>query len=136
MSLLDLIVLSLATWQIVLIWRRSSLFASWRARVEAWDDGWLSQLLQCGWCLSVWIAALTVYLKISTNLLDDLGEPPQDATWFRLARWPFAAATRFGWFFVWAMAVSRLANLLHDLAAPYDRTPRVDDDYDDDATEP
>ena len=50
---------SLATFQVVEIWRHSSLFASIRARVELWSGGlpgFLSALLMCGHCLSIHVA--------------------------------------------------------------------------------
>jgi hypothetical protein len=85
LSVTALIVVGLATWQAVEIYRHSSLFESWRHAIEG-SENLLDQLLSCGWCLSVWVAtilAIAVYLPLVQ-------------------------------FFVYGLAISRLANVLHD----------------------
>lgn len=94
----EIIVAAFATWQIVEIWHHSSLFASWRARVELWE-GFFGELLMCPFCLSIWVAALCVILM---NL-------------------PWWCG---GQLLVAIPAVARLANLGNDLAYTFCRTPR------------
>ena len=48
--MLTLIVVGLATWQAVEIYRHSSLFEGWRYTLQSFE------LSNCGWCLSVWVA--------------------------------------------------------------------------------
>jgi hypothetical protein len=104
----QLIVAALATWQAVEIWRHSILFADQRATWEA-RGGRLAELLLCPWCLSVWVALLCVICvqphKYAVPLVDIA------ASWVRG--------------FIWALAVSRLANLGNDLTHSWCRTPRI-----------
>ena len=99
---MDLVILTLATWQAVEIWHHSSLFAGWRSATQLWPCagfwGWLRELLNCPWCTSVWVAlALT-------------------AAWLYLEDW-----TRLP---TYALAVSRLANVANDLTHAHCRSPR------------
>jgi hypothetical protein len=51
----DLVLLALATGAVVDVWLNGSIFASARARVEAWE-GFLAELLGCGFCLTYQVA--------------------------------------------------------------------------------
>jgi hypothetical protein len=55
LSVLMLVVVGLATWQAVEIYRHSPLFEDLRD-VLADDTGLPGILSSCGWCLSVWVA--------------------------------------------------------------------------------
>lgn len=107
MSVPELIVAVLAVWEIIEIWHHSSLFATWRSRVELWE-GWLGQLLRCPFCLSPW-TALMVY-----GLLGAAGRVP--SPWLGM----ILAAP------VYAFALARAANLFNDLTHSRCRTPRHD----------
>jgi|GEM_PF-3768378 len=106
MSLSEVIVVALATWEIVEIWHHSSLMASWRAKVEVWDEGvkgFLADLLACPFCLSVWVAFAGVLMILLPRLCWWLGFLPVIPCGF---------------------AVARLANLGNDLCHAWCRTPR------------
>ncbi|GIW89693.1 MAG: hypothetical protein KatS3mg109_0125 [Pirellulaceae bacterium] len=95
MSIIDLVIIALATNQIVEIWHHSSLFASIRQKLQLMNEDpellphkWLAkpvELLNCPWCFSVWVALLCVLLS------------------FTIAWWLLAA-----------LACSRLANVIND----------------------
>lgn len=113
MTITQLILAALATWQIVEIWRHGTLFAGWRARVELWE-GRAGELLGCGFCLSVWVAFL-------------------GTTTMAMLPWPLEQS-KLGWLwlptslvqlFVFAMAVSRLANLGNDVFHSFNRTGKA-----------
>lgn len=59
--LVDLVLVALAAGAVVDVWLNGSLFATARARVEAWDNI-LSELLGCSFCLNyqapLWLVAL------------------------------------------------------------------------------
>ncbi len=57
-TFLNVVIQGLAGWMIIEIWRHGSIFASWRADVESWGDSWLKDLLECAFCLSVWVAVI------------------------------------------------------------------------------
>lgn len=102
MSLTDLIVVALATQQVVEVWHHSQLFADWRAYVEAREDV-LTKLLNCPFCLSLWAAATVAALWLA---------PYGDTGFGLVADW-----------LVGLLAASRLANLFNDLFRGYCRTP-------------
>ena len=108
--LLDVFVAVLATWQIIETWHHSLLFAGLRARVELWDSKW-GELLGCPFCLSPWIALLSVLVLILPS-------------WLQISACP-VILLRLIWY---AFAVSRLANLCNDIAHNLSRTPRSFDD--------
>lgn len=99
MQIIDLILIGLATWQAIEIYWHSPLFAEARAKAEEGSDE-VSQVLQCPWCLSVWVAGIIALWVMLTPTL--LHIP------------------------VWALAASRLANILNDLTHSFNRTPRDD----------
>ena len=100
---MDLVIAALATWQIVEIWRHSTLMAPLRARAELLT-GFFGQLLSCPWCLSVWVG-------LCCGLLLD-GPIP----------WLAKAGVR--WILL-GFACSRLANVCNDFFASTCRTPRL-----------
>ena len=117
MNPFPLIVIALATWQAVEIWRHSTLFADWRAITETWDNK-LGELLHCPWCLSVWVG-------MTFSLLLNFSEV-----------WLFGIIIQT---FIYGLAVSRLANLGNDYFKQYCRTPGItaglpDGDLDKDST--
>lgn len=97
---MQLIVAALAVWQIVEIWHHSSLFAACRARVEL-QSSLPALLLQCPWCLSVWVGLLcATVLSIDGNV------------------------SRVSGLVCLGLAASRLANLGNDVFHYCNRTPR------------
>jgi hypothetical protein len=59
--LVDLTLLALACGATVDLWLNGSIFASWRARVEA-RGGWLGELLGCSFCLNYHVPLWTTWL--------------------------------------------------------------------------
>lgn len=116
MTPFGLLVAALAAWQAVEVWHHGAIFASARARVQAWPDaglrGFLAGLLLCPFCLSVWVgtaAAAAVWTDLPT------GEAIP--AWLG---WLLAGAAKL---FVSGLAASRLANLASDLTRGVCRTP-------------
>lgn len=137
MSLSELVVLILASGQVIETWRHGSLFAGARAWLEAsadrpfegfvshlgkwlttprlWLDAvqsarvqagfFVSDLLRCMFCLSHWSAAILV-------------------VWYGLGSPAGAGADYWARAVIYALAVTRGAQLLNDLAHPFSRTPR------------
>lgn len=105
----NLIVAALAVWQAINIWHHSSLFSSKRAYVECWDD-WRKDLLRCPFCLSPWVA---VAMVLWLGLVDHLIVP----------RLPVLGLVLDAP--IHALAVSRVANVLHDLMKKLDQTPKA-----------
>jgi hypothetical protein len=119
-----LIIAALATWEIIEIWRHSSIMADFRARTELWDNK-LGQLVNCPFCLAPWVA-----LWVLVPLL--LPEPRLDVQtlfyWPSLIGWMGAGL----WYWiVWGFAVARLANLGNDLTHKWCRTPHEEEDIQD-----
>ena len=113
----NLILASLATWQIVEIWHHSSIMAGARARVETWSNS-IADLLGCPFCLSVWVAlGSTAVLHL---------DAPAGTIW--------AALVGLLKLPIWAFAVSRVANLGNDLTRKYCRTPKPSSFIDEDNT--
>lgn len=106
MVLLHVFVAVLATWQIVEIWHHSLLFAGLRSRVELWENK-LGELLGCPFCLSPWVALLSVIVLLLP-------------LWLELEGW-YVIVARAVWY---GFAVSRLANLGNDLFHGKSRTPK------------
>ena len=105
MNILDLAVLVLATNHVIEVYHHGSIFSGIRARFEARND-LLSELMTCMFCLSLWIGAgLAAYYLCLAN------------TYMRLP--------------VYALAVTRGANLLNDLTHRWHRTPGGSDLSDD-----
>src|SRR5690242_3491560 len=100
--LTTLIVVGLATMQAVEVFRHSTLqpVAELRAWMESQDDWLIPELRHCGWCLSIWVA-LILYLAFHMPILCLI---------------------------VWALAVSRVANMLNDWSYEWNRTPKAGDD--------
>jgi hypothetical protein len=118
MTVADLTVAALATWQAVEVWHHGSLFAGWRAWVEA-KDGWLAELTLCPFCFSVWTAAavlLALWPDRPEGALDTSAGVALGVVLWTAAR-----------LFVYALAVSRLANVANDLTHARCRTPRPGD---------
>src|SRR5688572_14648553 len=101
MNMFDLLVVGLAVWQVVEIFHHSELVASDRASLEA-DNGLIGQVARCPWCTSVWVA-------------------------LALGLWWYTVPVWFQWP-IFALAVSRLANVLNDVTYQYCRTPRPTED--------
>ena len=106
MILLDMFVAVLPTWQIIEIWHHSLLFAGIRAHVELWENK-LGELVGCPFCLSPWVALLSVVVLLLP-------------LWLGLEAW-YVVTGRVIWY---AFAVSRLANLGNDLFHGKSRTPK------------
>lgn len=131
MGVMEFVVAVLATWQIVEVWRHGALFASWRARVEIWDDlfpwGFLRDMLGCPFCLAVWAAFANV-LILSTDTLSGMWLlrvwRTSDTLFTQIPIILAITITKLGFGFVWGSAISRAANLCNDLTHRYCRTPR------------
>jgi hypothetical protein len=108
MSIVDLIALSLATSHAIEVWNHGSIFAGARSYWETNPHGeFLSDLLSCMFCLSLWVGSAGVIL-------------------WSLAQ---AAGSSFLMLPVYALAITRGANLVNDLTRQWCRTPdRSDDD--------
>lgn len=113
MSLTDLIIATLAVWEIIEIWHHSSLFANWRAKVET-CTGIIGNLLTCMFCLSVWVSFLITTLMIQHLILK---QTESSLVLF------FAYLI---WVFINGLAVARLANLCNDITHKWCRTPKRD----------
>lgn len=104
MTPFGLVVAALAAWQAVEVWHHGSIFASWRARVEAWPGegvrGWLGELLLCPFCLSVWVGTAAAAAVVADH-------------WAPLLA-------------LYGLAASRLANLANDVTRGVSRTPGAD----------
>lgn len=109
MLLIDFLAAILATNQVVEIWNHGSIFASQRARVSV-SESWIATLLQCMFCLSVWVGFLVALSVLVTSYIPDL----------------YALPIRV---FGYGLAVSRAANLLNDLTHSSNRTPHPYDDF-------
>lgn len=101
MTLSSVVVVALATWQAVEIWRHSALFANWRSITEMWDNK-VGELLSCPWCLSVWVG-------IAFCLLLHFSEV-----------WLIGISSQI---VIYGLAASRLANLGNDYFKSCCRTP-------------
>lgn len=102
----ELVLLSLAVWQTVEVWRHSKLTAVPRAVVQTWT-GWARDLLLCPWCLSVWVGLFWA------------------ALWLIVEQTPFAADDWLVRILLTGLACSRAANAANDLTHPFCRTPRM-----------
>lgn len=66
MGLSECIIVGLAVWQIIEIWRRGLIFELQRAKAEVWESSdnrllwFLGSLLGCSFCLSPWVGWLCV----------------------------------------------------------------------------
>lgn len=100
---MKLILIAMATWQIVEIVRHGSIADGLRGLMEVWesDDSavrrFVSRLVICPFCLSVWAAGLCTVASY-TGLLGET--------------------------FLYAMAGSRAANFLNDIFHDITRTPK------------
>lgn len=108
MNWLDLFAAALATWQAVEIWHHGEIFATWRARfdaiLDAGDSGFFNYvvaMLRCPFCMSVWVGLVCLMAAYIGSWVE----------------YP-----------VYALAVSRLANLGNDLTHKWCRTPRWADE--------
>jgi hypothetical protein len=112
MSLDDVLVAALATWQFVEILHHSPLFEEHRVISEV-RGRFFDNVLSCPWCLSCWVAYIVLCWLLPTFLLDFEG-PVVFVTLkvLEILRWP-----------LYALAVSRLANLGNDLTYRFCRTP-------------
>lgn len=102
-SIIDLLVLMLATNQTVITWRDGSIFAECRARVETWEGGllgWLAELLSCKFCLAHWVSLVLVIVFYLLPGALDLN-----------SAWTVACKTPAVW-----LAVTRGSQLINDLA--------------------
>jgi hypothetical protein len=88
----DVLLLALAAGAIVDVWLNGSIFAGWRARVEA-REGWLSELLGCSLCLN-YQAALWLTLLFWVPVV--AGAPHRAAVVLRTALVVLAAG-RLAW---------------------------------------
>jgi len=103
----DLVILILATSEVVEVWRHGSLFAGRRAVVqELTPFHWWARLLDCPFCLSFWVALLLTLLS---------AVPGHAGEWIHVG--------------VILLAVARGANLVNDLTYEYCRTPKAGASY-------
>jgi hypothetical protein len=117
MGFFDLTVLVLCVNQIIETFRHGSIFAETRAKYEA-GDRFIDELISCPFCLSHWVAAGTVLWYVIAFLLFE--------SWLRiLVSVP-----------IYTFAVSRGAQLVNDVLAPFSRTPSQSQFAEDDRPEP
>lgn len=127
MDVAELVLVALAVWEIVEIWRHGSLFARWRAQLEDRRDGWLGRrwliLRQLrGGKHALLRATLAryqanVWAWLAELLLCGFCLTP----WIALSvvcLLPYAPVPFY------ALAAARLANLGNDLSHAVCRTPR------------
>ncbi len=123
MELSDLLLFGLAANQIVELWRHSPLFETYYEAAKA--RGWT--VLECGWCLSVWVAFGLMVIRTLVTAIIGL-----QTYW---CAWPAIACAGITYLVICALAISRLANLLNDFSKPWNRTPgRVTERIDDGGT--
>lgn len=119
-SLPSLLILILATWQTVEIVRHSRLESC--AGLRAWaeiSDSFVAQVVNCPWCLSVWVAAGLAAgwtLPLATRAAGPLSVPRALAV----------GAVVLVRILILALAIARGANLGNDLGYPVSRTPKAD----------
>lgn len=101
MTWFSVFISAIATWQVIEIWRHSSLFADFRARLELYNN-YLSNLFLCPWCLSVWVGFGFTGLAVTSEILEN--------SLFLIPAFAFT--------------VSRLANVANDYFHRWCRTPR------------
>jgi hypothetical protein len=99
MSFIDVAVLILATTQAIEIFHHGSIMADLRAILQSDGDDFIHSLATCMFCLSFWVAIIVVL-------------------WWCLLPWTFFRIP------IYALAVSRGANLLNDLTHGFSRTPK------------
>lgn len=121
MNTTKLLVAALATWQAVEIWRHSDLFATRRALAEE-SPGFKAAILRCPWCLSVWVGSLAMLLTVATTLTWKIVNKPTAALDF--GDWLVTIFIAPWVWLMYALAISRLANLGNDLTHAFCRTPR------------
>jgi hypothetical protein len=124
---MDLLVMTLGTWQIVEILHHGKLFADRRAIAEVRDSP-VDRLFLCPFCLSPWVAlaVLLVWLMPVRGVAPTLPHDPLALLasiflFIGVATWLGAAFV--GKAAVLAMAVSRAANLASDATHFFSRTP-------------
>lgn len=124
----QLMIVALATWQAVEIWNHSALFAERRARAEA-NTNFISRLLTCPFCLSVWVAFV---LSICTTFIVPVAAYACSNTLrsqiSELPLWTFTPLMidLACYLVVVTLAASRLANAANDFMWDYTRTPKED----------
>lgn len=100
----ELLVLALALWQALEIWHHGEIFA-WVRKMTGYLPFWIAFLCNCMFCLGPWVAtAISSAWLLSPWLSSNL-----------------AIAVRIG---VYALAMTRLAQLMNDLTYQYCRTPK------------
>ena len=102
MTYMTLLILTLAVYTVVDVWRNSSLFAGWRATVESWQDYWDA----APWYIDTppgrfFVGALNCTYCVSFH-----------AAWVCLLGW---YSGQLGQFVITALAVERCVWLLHGL---------------------
>ena len=103
----DLLILVLATAHAIEVFHHSSIFAGTRAWLEGYDN-FIGDLFACAFCLSLWVGTLLACIYYFA------GEYPA-------ARLP-----------IYALAVTRGANILNDVFYKFCRTPRASKMFEDD----
>lgn len=119
MTLTELVIAALATWQAVEIWHHSDLCAGRRA---IWEDriGFRADVLRCPWCLSVWVSLFVSLMLYTAPTTAQLEKPFSEKSLFLI----FCEFIHLIWLAViYGLAVSRLANLGNDLTKRWRLTP-------------
>lgn len=114
MTFVTLSIAALATWEIIEIWRHSSLMAKWRAITETWDN-FFGRVLHCAFCLTPWVSWFVCLIVV-------VPVPAWDGTLATIAV-PIVTLSQF---VVLGFAVARLANIGNDLTRDKCRTPNSD----------
>lgn len=117
MNPLNLLIASLAVWEAVEIWRHSALMSGLRARAELLE-GWFGKVLNCPFCLSVWLAILATPFALDPIVPTKFpAEEPVVWAWY--------SVRNVGYMLMCAFAIARLANLGNDLTHGRCRTPKA-----------
>ena len=99
MSILDFLVVALASSACLDAWFEGSIFAMARNRVFGWpEDAFLRRLLLCRFCLGHWVPAALIMLFVAPGLV-----------WTPLAPWAKLP--------LYSLAATRLAWMLHEARA-------------------
>ena len=110
LTFFEIFVLTFAAMQVVETWKHGSLFDEPRGKMEV-RGGFIADMLSCAFCFSHWAAGVLVLGALVAKL--------QTPTW----PWTAKLAAWMVWLGIYALAVTRLSQIAHDLVHPISRSP-------------
>jgi hypothetical protein len=116
-TLTQLFILALATWESIEIWRHSELTAEARAYVEVAGNEFIKALARCAFCMAPWEAWVIIVAVDSSPWL---------LAWQDNGTYTYYIMRGVGYLLrtlILGLAVARLANLGNDLTHQWCRTP-------------